>query len=200
MPHTGDIAPVQGRRRRRDAAWNNGRRTRVQPSRRQGLERGAFPPPREEAAHGSDDQRHGAGLHGRLDRRRDQLPRVDRRLVGGALLASQGLHARVHDRARLHGEDQARVRQAQREDHRHLGRLDRRPRGLGEGHRGDPGRGAQLSDHRRRRLQGLEAVRDAPGRGRGRRRRRARLPTTRPCGTSSWSVRTRRSSSSSSTR
>ena len=35
----------------------------------------------------------------------------------------------VHDRARLHGEDQARVRSAQRQDHRPLGRLDRRPRG-----------------------------------------------------------------------
>ena len=67
-----------------------------------------------------------------VDRRGDQLPRLDRRLVGGALLASQGLHAGLHDGARLHGEDQARVRPAQREDHRHLGRLDRRPRGLGE--------------------------------------------------------------------
>ena len=35
--------------------------------------------------------------------------------------------------------DQARVRQAQREDHRPLGRPGRQPRGVGQGHRGDPG-------------------------------------------------------------
>ena len=33
----------------------------------------------------------------------DQLPRVDRRLLGRALLPSQGLHPGLHDRARLHG-------------------------------------------------------------------------------------------------
>ena len=49
---------------------------------------------------------------------------------------------------------QARVRQAQRQDHRPLGRPDRQPRGVGQGHRGDPGHRAQLPDHRRRRLQG----------------------------------------------
>ena len=46
--------------------------------------------------------------------------------------------------------------------------------GWAEGHRGDPGHGAQLPDHRRRRLRGLEALRDAARRRRGRRRRRAR--------------------------
>ena len=94
--------------------------------------------------------------------RADQLSRLDRRFVGGAVLASQGLHAGLHDRARLHGEDQARVRQAQREDHRPVGRsasttrsgppTSRRRRGT-----------AQLPDHRRRRLQRLEALRDAAG-------------------------------------
>ncbi len=39
---------------------------------------------------------------------------------------------------------------------------------VGGGHRGDAGAGAQLPDHRRRRLRGLEAVRDAPRRCRGR--------------------------------
>ena len=48
-----------------------------------------------------------------------------------ALLASEGLHARLHDRARLHGQDQAGVRSPQRQGDRPLGRLDRRPRGLG---------------------------------------------------------------------
>ena len=43
-----------------------------------------------------------------------------------------------------------------------------RARAVGAGHRGDAGHGAQLSDHRRRRFQGLEAVRDAGGRRVGR--------------------------------
>ena len=66
----------------------------------------------EEERDGIADRRHGAGLRGRDDRRADQVPRLDRRLVGRALLASEGLHAGLHDRARLHGEDQAGVRPA----------------------------------------------------------------------------------------
>ena len=81
--------------------------------------------------------------------------------VGGVVLASQGLHAGLHDGARLHGEDQARVRPPQREGHRALGRPDRRSRRLGTRHRGDAGAGAELPDRRRRRLRGLEALRDA---------------------------------------
>jgi thioredoxin-dependent peroxiredoxin len=38
------------------------------------------------------------------------LSRLDRRLVGRVVLPSQGLHPGLHDRARLHGQDQARVR------------------------------------------------------------------------------------------
>ena len=34
----------------------------------------------------------------------DQVPRLDRRLVGGAVLAPQGLHPGLHHRARLHGQ------------------------------------------------------------------------------------------------
>ena len=52
----------------------------------------------------------------------------------------------------------------QREDHRALGRPAGPPRGVGRGHRGDPGHGAELPDHRRRRLQRLQALRDAAGR------------------------------------
>ena len=44
---------------------------------------------------------------------------------GRAVLAPQGLHAGLHHRARLHGQDQARVRQARRQDHRPLGRPGR---------------------------------------------------------------------------
>ena len=69
----------------------------------------------------------------------DQLPRVDRRLVGSAVLAPEGLHAGLHHRARLHGEDQARVRQAQHEDHRPLRRSGRQAREVGRRHRGDAG-------------------------------------------------------------
>ena len=82
----------------------------------------------------------------------DLVPRLDRRLLGRAVLAPEGLHAGVHDRARLHGEDQAGVRPSQREDHRPLRRLDRRPRGMGARHRGDAGHGAELPDHRGCRL------------------------------------------------
>ena len=78
------------------------------------------------------------------------------------------LHPGLHDRARLHGERQAGVRRARRQDHRPLGRPDREPRRLGQGHRGDPGHGAQLPDHRRPRVRGLEGLRDAARRHRGR--------------------------------
>ena len=54
-----------------------------------------------------------------------RIPRLDRRLVGGAVLSSQGLHTRLHHRARLHGEDQAGVRPPRRQDHRAV----RRPGG-----------------------------------------------------------------------
>ena len=147
---------------------------------------------KEENRNGTENWRHRPGLRSRDDRGPDQLPRLDRRQLGGALLAPQGLHARLHDRARLHGEDQARVRIAQREDHRPLGRPVRPSRGLGEGHRGDPGHGPQLSADRRHRLQGVEALRDAPRRGRGRSRWTAPRPTTRRCATSSSSGPTRR--------
>ena len=56
---------------------------------------------------------------------------------------------------------------------------------VGARHRGDPGARAQLPDHRRRRLQRLEAVRDAAGRARPATRPTARRPTTRPSATCS---------------
>src|ERR1043166_3170045 len=58
---------------------------------------------KEEVVDGTDDWRHGTGLRGRDDGRDDPLPRMARRLVGGALFAPEGLHAGRHDRARLHG-------------------------------------------------------------------------------------------------
>src|ERR1044072_1702016 len=62
----------------------------------------------EEVLNGPANRRHGSGLPGGDHRRPDQLSRVDRRLVGGAVLAPEGLHAGLHDGARRHGEDQAR--------------------------------------------------------------------------------------------
>ena len=47
------------------------------------------------------------------------------------------------------------------------------------------GHGAQLPDHRRHGLRGLEAVRDAAGETSRATRERARRPTTRPCATCS---------------
>ena len=57
---------------------------------------------------------------------------------------------------------------ARREDHRFVGRPDRATTSVGERHRGDAGPRAELPDDRRRRLQGVEALRDAAGRHRGR--------------------------------
>ena len=96
----------------------------------------------------------------------DQLPQLDRRRLGDPVLAPQGLHAGLHDRARLHGRAEARVRQAQHQDHRPVGRSGRQPREVGEGHRGDPGPRGHLSDDRRSRAQGRDRLRHAAGRRR----------------------------------
>ena len=58
-------------------------------------------------------------------------------------------------------------------------------RRVGRRHRGDAGHAPQLPDHRRRRLQGLEALRDARRRRLRRRRTTAPRPTTRPSATCS---------------
>ena len=63
-----------------------------------------------------------------------------------------------------------------------------------EGHRGDAGHRAQLPDHRRHRLQRLQALRHAARRTSRATRPSARRPTTRRSATSSSSARTRRSS------
>ena len=76
-------------------------------------------------------RRHCTGLPGGDHRRPDPVSTSGWRLAGGPVLEPEVLHPGLHHRARLHGEDQARVRPAEREDHRHLGRLDRRRRGVG---------------------------------------------------------------------
>ena len=57
--------------------------------------------------------------------------------------------------------------------------------GLGQGHRGDAGHRPQLPDHRRLRLQGLQALRHAARARRAATRSCARRPTTRPSATCS---------------
>ena len=136
-------------------------------------------------SHDHPHRRHRPRFRGRHHPGPDPLPRMDRRRLGGPVLASQGLHAGLHHRARLHGQDQARVRQARREDHRHQRRPGRGPSSLGQGHRGDPGPRPELPDDRRPRAQDRQALRHAAGRRRRQLRPAARPPTTPPCATCS---------------
>src|SRR5260221_7006436 len=87
---------------------------------------------------------------------------MDRGQMGDPVLTSQGLHTRLHHRARLHGEIEARVRQAQHQDHRAFHRSGQRPQELGEGHPGDARDRGQLSDDRRRGPGRREALRHDP--------------------------------------
>ena len=96
-------------------------------------------------------------------RRPHPLPRVARQFLGRAVLAPEGLHPGLHHRARLHGEDQAGIRQARRQDHRPQRRSGRPPREVGGRHQGDARRRAELSDDRRPDAGDLEALRHAAG-------------------------------------
>ena len=110
-----------------------------------------------------------------------QFPRMDRRRLGRAVLASEEFHAGLHDRARHDGRAGRRVRQAQRQDHRHLGRPGGEPRQM-EGRHQDGNRPfGRVSADRRPRPQGGQALRHAAGRGRRAARKAARRPTTRRC-------------------
>src|SRR5262245_62390864 len=57
-------------------------------------------------AHGTGNWRYRAGFRSADDGRQNPLPRLDHGKLGRAVLASQGFHPRVHDRAWLHGEGQ----------------------------------------------------------------------------------------------
>ena len=74
----------------------------------------------------------------------------------------EGLHPGVHHRARLRRQDQAGVRQAQREGDRPVGRSRRQPRQVGRRHRRDPGHAGELPDDRRPRSQGCRPLRHDP--------------------------------------
>src|SRR3954453_3859808 len=85
------------------------------------------------------DRRTGPRLRGRDDAGEGPVPRLDRRLVGGAVLPPAQLHPRLHHRARLPRKDQTGVRPARREDHRTVRGPRREPREVGERYRRDPG-------------------------------------------------------------
>ena len=89
---------------------------------------------------------------------------------------------------------EAGIREARRQGHRAQRRSGREPRPLVGRHRRHAGLCAELSDDRRYRPEGLQALRHAAGRGRRARPRAARRWTMRRCAPSSSSARTRRSS------
>ena len=70
----------------------------------------------------------------------------------------------VHHRARLHGQAQARVRQAQRQGHRPQRRSGRRALEVGRRHQGDAGPRPQLPDDRRSRAEGGQGLGHVAGR------------------------------------
>src|SRR6185437_14395177 len=111
---------------------------------------------------GSSTRRYGTRFHPGFDRRPDPLPRLDRREMGGALLASQGFHPGLHDRARRGGEAQAGIRQTRRQGDR----PQRRSLGLASRlvarHRRDARAGAEFPAPRRCRPQGVGPLRHDP--------------------------------------
>ena len=87
--------------------------------------------------------------------------------MGRFVLAPEGLHPGLHDRARIHGENKATVRQEKCKDHRLIGGFHGRSRRMGEGHRGNSGSRAKLPDHRGCRFQRRKTLWDAPRRYEG---------------------------------
>src|SRR5882757_3836410 len=112
-------------------------------------------------SHGTADWRCGPGFRGRNHRGQDQVPRLDRKLLGAVVLASEGFHAGLHHGTRRTGEVEAGIRQARRQADGIERRCGRSPREMVRGYQGNAGRGTELSDDRRHRLQRLETLRHA---------------------------------------
>ena len=106
-------------------------------------------------------RRHRPRLHGRDQRRPDQLPRVHRRLLVRPLLAPRRLHAGLHHRVRRHGQAPGRVEQARRQGHRPQRRRHRGARPLDRRHQRDAAHRGELPDHRRQGSPGVDALRHA---------------------------------------
>ncbi len=99
----------------------------------------------------------------RHHRRKNPIPRLDRRQLGAPVLASEGFHAGLHHRARRAGEAEAGIRQARRQDHGlSVDPVDRHAKWAKDIEETQGAR-PELSDDRRHRLQGLEALRHAAG-------------------------------------
>jgi hypothetical protein len=64
------------------------------------------------------NQFRGSKLYCRDHPRGNQFPSVDRQWMGDSILSSKGFHAGLHDRTRLHGQAEFRVRQAQLQGYR----------------------------------------------------------------------------------
>ena len=96
-----------------------------------------------------------------------QFPRLARRFLVRAFLASEGLHAGVHDRARLSRPARAGFPAPQLQGDRAVGRPGDRSPALAWRHQGRDRRRRRLSADRRPRSRGGEALRHAAG---GRRR------------------------------
>src|SRR5205809_829283 len=79
-----------------------------------------------------------------------------------SLFPSEGFHTGLHHRARLHGEAQAGVRQAEREGRGPVGGSSGQAQHMVQGHRGDAGPRAELSDDWRSHISDLETLRYAP--------------------------------------
>ena len=99
-----------------------------QPSRERTAARARLRPAKEND-HGPSHRKHRPGLRAGLVRGEDQVPRLPRRQMGRAVFAPRRLHPRLHHRARPSGPAEERVRQAQREGDRAVGRSGRLPPG-----------------------------------------------------------------------
>src|ERR1700722_10356797 len=102
----------------------------------------------EDENHAATNRRRRAQFRRRNHGRENQFLRLGRRSLGGAFLAPQGFYAGLHHRIGRGRQAEAGIRQARRQGDRPVGRSRRQSRQMVQGHRRDPGHGAQLSHDR----------------------------------------------------